>query len=366
MDREAAQSDWQRLEADIHKAEADLHRSVAAASPILPRDGNYRRLPTLLAALQNDLTEPYVGQLAAPWPHDQRSRPAQVRPELTIKARYLPEVMQQWIHENLVSDPLVQEAHTLLVYADDRDMNRVDYWPGVARMATERSRVTAGKITRPVMCQLGPASGTEGCHPTWARVFCLMHLAATFPGKHLISMDSDCAVTSLYETSDLWQLLSAAKVGANGVDTNDPHFDAKPGVLLVTDRRHPTNAGIVWVAAAQELTPKQFRAPAEALQIIDQRRLRLIQADQLRAIAPGGATTVAEEWEAAWRRTAWAAMPYKVAQAQMPLDFLVMWTDVGQLMCAQGFEGVAVTSPGSTPGEERRHITPGSTWSLQG
>jgi hypothetical protein len=53
---------------------------------------------------------------------------------------------------------------------------------------------------------LGEAMGTATCHPTWARVFCLMHLAATFPGKHLISLDSDCAVTALYETEDLWQL----------------------------------------------------------------------------------------------------------------------------------------------------------------
>jgi hypothetical protein len=89
-DREAAHDGWQQLQMDVHKAEAALHRGVAAASPILPRDGSYRRLPTLLAALQNDLTEPYIGQTSAPWPHDQRSRPAQVRPELTIKGRYQP------------------------------------------------------------------------------------------------------------------------------------------------------------------------------------------------------------------------------------------------------------------------------------
>ena len=139
-------------------------------------------------------------QTEAPWPQETRERPHVPRQDNVIKGAYCPNTMQTWINEHLVSDPLVKEAHTLLVYADDRDMNTVLYWPPVARLACERARVTAGRWTRPVLCPLGAAMGTASCHPTWARVFCLMHLAATFPGKHLISLDSDCAVTALYET----------------------------------------------------------------------------------------------------------------------------------------------------------------------
>ena len=52
---------------------------------------------------------------------------------------------------------------------------------------------------------------------------------------------------------------------------------------------------------------------------------------------------MADEWENAWRRSAWGAMPYVPAQAGYALDFLVMWTDIGQLMRKHGLLEVVTT-----------------------
>ena len=146
-------------------------------------------------------------------------------------------------------------------------------------------------------------------------------MVALFPHKNIISMDSDAAITALYDVADIKGLLGLPDKGIT------------PGMYTVTERTHIANAGIVIIVGDPSASR---RTPLMAVQHITYRKACLMNGGEPGVTLPDQELTPTGHWERCHRETIFEETPYYHAMAKEPIDYLNIWTDIGAIMCQFG------------------------------
>ena len=247
----------------------------------------------------------------------------------------------------LYGDDQFIAAKTILLYVDNRDLanaTKYPWWGPVARLAAGRTRYhKASQGPREewfaaLLLLDGPVA-IGNIHQTWASVPILYECVTTWPGKNWILMDTDCAVTGLYDIEDLKDML--------------PHPQSV-GMICVSENVSAINAGIVMVMAEKE-DPTARWDPGN----MEEEYTNQLAAAIRRATEEGGwaghtregwdpycyapfqsdtpTTVTGREWERLDFQRMLEHSPFHGVTARRPRDFVMLWTALCSLANAMGF-----------------------------
>ena len=202
-------------------------------------------------------------------------------------------------------------------------------------------------------------------HPTWAGTFVLAALGASFPGKHVFLLDSDCLPVTLFEAFDLWQeaYLTRFPLGAEESrklphpllqyqrfqrdcyvkDTREgtSHQKVGQGVLFVTEPHAELNAGFVglfaskhpalfnwaqWNADTKYLNERDFEERcSQTADILTSAYWTLVSQYLCRRLT---SHELSPEASKAWIQTGLALSPLFGTVPQHSIDVIIAWARV--------------------------------------
>ena len=255
---------------------------------------------------------------------------------------------------------------TVYVLVDNRDLTNLadpepslQHWPAVAAWWSSRACLQgpAGELCDVVFFPSNQSSGLHLVHPTWAGTFVFAALSLTFPGLHIVLLDSDCVPVTLFEVEDLWQearrLQHSGCPGpaptsswAGGMDC-DPTEHARPsdteqGVILVTEHNAELNAGFAvlrgschapilqeadWQSIPIAPGDSQRQAVSKFQPLLVEAYWKLVA----RMVSHGrGDTDMTPEECRAWIQTRLALTPFYGHVMTTSLEWAVAWSMVGE------------------------------------
>jgi hypothetical protein len=151
-----------------------------------------------------------------------------------------------WILSELSNDELLQNAHTIIVITDSRELRLYWHWKLTGQLYSER-RQWVGPFeekTEIIFVPLDDSTGLGQVQYFWGIAYVLEALRALWPHKHLQAWDNDAAPTTLFETAQLEHMALPHEMGW-GTDPEDKR-QPRNGAIFISELYHLYNAGIAF------------------------------------------------------------------------------------------------------------------------